>query len=189
MKTRIRTKKVLAQVEHAKALKMPRVRIHVSTQTIKRATTCNTNYCMIAEAIKECVPGASAVSVDLQTIRWTDRKARVRYVFLTPPPAQAALLQFDNGVRPRAFNINLRSGQIIPTRRRRITEAKQAASKTKTKTKRTKARRSTAAKLKVIAGKSEGVAMIIGGQAPPKATLGNRRIFGLNASHLERALA
>ena len=39
------------------------------------------------------------VSVDMATIRASDRKAGVRYVYLTPPAAQHLLLSFDQGWR------------------------------------------------------------------------------------------
>src|SRR5262249_16706467 len=47
----------------------PRVTVEVMQQHIDQAMEKDSNHCMIAEAIKETLPKATHVSVDLQTIR------------------------------------------------------------------------------------------------------------------------
>lgn len=62
---------------------------------------------MIAEAVKNCVPRAKNVSVDLATIRFTDKDTGERYVYQTPAGAQAALVNFDQGNKPEPFKFRL----------------------------------------------------------------------------------
>lgn len=85
----------------------PNLIIDVQQNDIDTATPQNSGHCMIADAIKRQVPEAHAVSVDLHTIRWTDKKKAIRYEYLTPRPAQIGLLQFDAGdpVEPFSFQI------------------------------------------------------------------------------------
>jgi hypothetical protein len=90
----------------------PRPVIEVTEDIITNATQGDSSHCMIADAIAAQIPGAKNVSVDLATIRWSDRKKGERYVFLTPPDAQDALVRFDQGqpVEPIAFR--LRAAQV-----------------------------------------------------------------------------
>jgi hypothetical protein len=62
---------------------------------------------MIADAIKEAIPNAQSVAVDLVTIRWTDPVRELRYIYLTPRRAQLALIDFDRGVVPKPFDVQL----------------------------------------------------------------------------------
>jgi hypothetical protein len=55
---------------------------------------------MIAEAIKQAVPRATNVSVDLSTVRWTDPEKKLRYTYLTPRAAQIALPAMTRPCRP-----------------------------------------------------------------------------------------
>lgn len=75
----------------------PRVEIQVLQRHIDQSMQKNSSHCMIAEAIKETLPNAKFVSVDLQTIRWTDPQKGLRYVVLTPKLAQLQLIAFDQG--------------------------------------------------------------------------------------------
>jgi len=70
---------------------------------------------MIADAIKSVVPGAKAVNVDLASIRWTNPREGKRYLYLTPPSVQAALLRFDNGIKPAPFRFTLRNPAQVAT--------------------------------------------------------------------------
>jgi hypothetical protein len=75
---------------------------------------------MIADALKIALPDATDISVDLATIRYTNRKRRQRRMILTPPPAQRALLMFDNSdpdLRPFEFRLPS-PAQIVPMRNR-----------------------------------------------------------------------
>lgn len=72
--------------------------VHVTEDLVRRATQRDSQHCMIAEAIKRGDPdNIRNVWVDLQTIRWSDRKKGVRFVALTPPEAANALVSFDRG--------------------------------------------------------------------------------------------
>lgn len=91
--------------------------IEVTADLIEQAKRRDSSHCMIAEAIKLAIPDAKRVSVDLATIRYTDRKGR-RIVHLTPRPAQVALLMFDNGEPLGPFSVSLvRPAQVIEKRR------------------------------------------------------------------------
>jgi hypothetical protein len=64
---------------------------------------------MIAEAIQQAFPEAKNISVDLATIRWSDRAKALRYIYLTPRVAQEAIIKFDQGLLPNgpfSFKLN-----------------------------------------------------------------------------------
>jgi hypothetical protein len=63
--------------------------------------------CMIAEAVKDQVPGCTKVHVDMQTVRWTGKDG-IRRTYLTPAVAQSALVRFDAGddVKPFTFRLS-----------------------------------------------------------------------------------
>ena len=58
---------------------------------------------MIADAIHACNPNAQYVTVDLQSIQWSDKVSGYRFVALTPPIAQVKLLDFDTGKKVKPF--------------------------------------------------------------------------------------
>lgn len=89
------------------------MKISISLEQILMAVRKNSHRCMIAEAIKEAEPHARRIVVDLQSIRWTDDQAGVRYSFFTPPIAQEALLAFDQGEEVEPFTFELRSPASI----------------------------------------------------------------------------
>lgn len=91
----------------------PRVSCDVTQDIINAAIPRNSGHCVIADAVKEAVPEARGVSVDLQTIRWTDNEKQRRYIYLTPRVAQVALVKFDQGIPPEPFNFMLRGAQSI----------------------------------------------------------------------------
>jgi hypothetical protein len=66
---------------------------------------------MVAEAIKDAIPGATKVHVDLQTIRFTMVDARtgrkIRRTYLTPGKPQTALVRFDGGLLVEPFSFRL----------------------------------------------------------------------------------
>jgi hypothetical protein len=75
-----------------------RAEIAVEQGHIDEALRANSSHCAIAMAIAAAVPHARRIAVDLQTIRWTDPKRGVRYVFLTPHVAQTeVIIPFDQG--------------------------------------------------------------------------------------------
>jgi hypothetical protein len=75
-----------------------RAEISVRQKHIDEALRANSSHCAIAMAIKDAVPDARYIAVDLQTIRWTNPKRGVRYCFLTPAVAQHdIIIPFDQG--------------------------------------------------------------------------------------------
>lgn len=93
--------------------RMPYVLVKVAQHHIDLAMPEKSSHCMIAEAIKELVPEAAYVTVDLHTIRWSDAKRQCRYEYLTPRAGQIALLKFDRGVPVKPFEFRLRGGRVI----------------------------------------------------------------------------
>lgn len=91
----------------------PRLTIAVDQELIDNAVRRDSRHCWIAEAIKAAVPEMTSITVDLQTIRFTDPKKRLRYSYLTPAPCNVALIDFDRGMRPEAFNFALRTAAQI----------------------------------------------------------------------------
>lgn len=91
----------------------PQIKVEVSAETISTSRMASSSHCMIAEAIKQAVPVAAYVSVDLATIRFTDPEKGLRYTYLTPRAAQLALLNFDSGQLPEPFSFNLRTAAQV----------------------------------------------------------------------------
>lgn len=177
-------------------VRFPRFEIHVSQAEIDTAIPANSGHCMIADAVKHCFVDKYkripvAISVDLQTIRFTDPRPGLRFIFLTPVVAQRALLQFDQGIKPTPFRFRLSSNgaQVIPTKRqprKGQTPAQQAAQKkASSKGAAAKKRQAKLRRGKVVIGHQSGGnhATKVGGKAPPPAVLsGNRRQFGIRAA-------
>lgn len=86
------------------------MKIQVTADHIAEGITRDSNHCMFADAIREKVPTAKFIMVDLQTIRFTD--GDTRYTYLTPAVAQTALLKFDQGDRSiRPFTLTLQGAK------------------------------------------------------------------------------
>jgi hypothetical protein len=88
-----------------------RCEISVLQKHIDEALRANSSHCAIAMAMADALPNARRISVDLQTIRWTDCKKGIRYCFLTPHIAQTdVIIPFDQGERekckPVTFSMN-----------------------------------------------------------------------------------
>lgn len=75
----------------------PTLDLKITEGLLAKAKSCDSGACVIADAIKEQYPQFSAVSVDMATIRVSDRKKGYRYTYLTPEPAGLILLAFDQG--------------------------------------------------------------------------------------------
>ena len=90
--------------------------IEVTRQEIDHAVRENSHSCMIVEAIKRTVPGVRNVSVDVQTIRFTDVKNNRRIACLTPPVCQLNLVRFDRGMPLKPFKFDLKSVQVSALR-------------------------------------------------------------------------
>jgi hypothetical protein len=91
----------------------PRSRIQVTKEIIETACRSNKRHCMIAEAIRNKLKGATTISVDLMTIRYSVPEKGLRYIFHTPRTAQIALMNFDAGVPVKSFEFNLKGGQAV----------------------------------------------------------------------------
>lgn len=176
----------------------PRVTIDVTTDLIEGSKERDSSHCMIAEAVKAAVPGASFVSVDLQTIRFSDPKKRLRYTYLTPRSAQIALIEFDQGMAPEPFSFQLRHGQVTFSGQRpslkaqREQEKQQASGQDEENTPKAAAHhnqekaRDVKARLvrrdvPVDSESSRPVPEKIGGKTPPTTPFARRRSFGLRA--------
>lgn len=75
----------------------PTLEIKITDEQIRNAVESNSGGCLIADAIKSQYPELNSVTVDMATIRVTDRTRGERYTYLTPPAAQHVLLSFDQG--------------------------------------------------------------------------------------------
>jgi hypothetical protein len=80
--------------------------IKVQQKHIDQGIPESSARCMIAEALKDSIPGSKKVHVDMQTIRYTDDKG-VRRTYLTNGSAQAALVRFDAGDEVLPFSVRL----------------------------------------------------------------------------------
>lgn len=174
--------------------KPPRLDVKVTQRQIDTAVPANSGHCMIADAVKEAFTEKFkrkplAVSVDLQTIRLSDKKTGKRFIYLTPVVAQRGLLQFDQGITPTEFNFRLHRGQIVQPRKRSTTPQEMSTAQVQQRDEATAASKRKAyvrARLEVSStnAKHRGDQRdIIGGKAPPLAVLsGNRRQFGVRAA-------
>ncbi len=92
--------------------KSKRFIIDVTQEVINNAVSKDSSHCVIADAVRDTIPGAQRVTVDLQTIRWTNKDSGLRYVALTPATGQAVLVNFDQGIKPEPFTLRVEPFQI-----------------------------------------------------------------------------
>ena len=92
--------------------------VRVKRDNIDNAVVRNSSLCMTADAIQQAMPWAKHISVDTQSIRFSDPKSKKRFVFLTPANAQRAILEYDSGQKPApfSFQLNLDHGYARPMR-------------------------------------------------------------------------
>jgi hypothetical protein len=96
--------------------------ISILQRHIDDAMEKNSSHCATAEAIREQVPEARFISVDLQTIRWTDSRKGLRYVFLTPNAIQGGVIvPFDQGEREKCkpVTVTMRPCTVIKSGKKR----------------------------------------------------------------------
>ena len=93
----------------------PIVKVDVTQEIIDDSCQRDSSHCMIAEAVREALPTATYISVDLATIRFTDPQAGRRYIYLTPRKAQEEILRFDQGEKSEPFSIKLQGAHVLPT--------------------------------------------------------------------------
>lgn len=146
--------------------------IDVTQEIITRAVQRDSSHCVIADAIRQAMPQATYVSVDLQTIRLTDPVTGRRYIYLTPAPAQKLLVNFDQGHKPQPLTLRVgRPAQIMKQRKRPATTGKRGGHVHEPERART------------VVDNGAGSVTVMGGDYPPTAALsstrGRRRTFGL----------
>lgn len=135
----------------------PHLTVEVTAKRINEGAKRNSNHCMVAESVKDARPDLRYISVDVQTIRATNRKKKERYIWLTPRSVQEMIINFDRGVKPLPFIFKCSDGQTVPT-----------------------SRRTTKAKLRRSRFGKANVPAISGGRKPPRS-VGLRRSFGLRS--------
>lgn len=171
--------------------------VNVTQEIIDDSIQRDSSHCMIAEAVKRAIPEAGFVSVDLQTIRFSHKKLRKRYVFLTPRRGQVELIKFDQGTKPEPFSLQLQRGQVIDmderkrdTRRQGATETPdqgsgEAAPVAEQEPVEKKKRAYKRAEVAGVTTNHDARAQKVGGQAPPTGALstskGRERRFGLKS--------
>jgi len=105
----------------------PVLQLTIGQDQIDRAVQSNSGGCLIADAIKTQYPELTGVTVNMATIRVSDRKRGERYTYLTPPAAQHVLLAFDQGWPNPADHLTIeRAVQINPIVRARSPERRAA---------------------------------------------------------------
>src|SRR5262245_37879301 len=97
--------------KRVRGLMSPKFTVHITEGILASAQQRDSGHCMIAEAVKAARPTAKAVSVDIQTIRFTEGERR--YIYLTPRKAQVAIVKFDKGEKQQPWRMSLRGGQSI----------------------------------------------------------------------------
>jgi hypothetical protein len=88
--------------------------LRVSQEEINQSTERDSHHCMIADAVKRTIPSATYISVDVQSIRFTEASTGLRYTFLTPAVAQRNLLKFDKGEKVKPFGFMLQNPLLRP---------------------------------------------------------------------------
>jgi hypothetical protein len=150
-----------------------RIEIKIDQDVIAEGIRRNSAYCVIAAALKKAIPTATAIRVDLRTIRWSDKSKGERYIYLTPTAGQQTICDFDQGHTGRLlpYTLRLRDGQIIQMRtaeRDRISQGKGKGSGNSTRKRKTL----------VVTNRNE--TLTIGGRPPPISpwSPSSERVFG-----------
>jgi hypothetical protein len=110
--------------------KSPKLELAISDEQWEKTAESSSGGCVIAEAIKRQYPHLSNVSVDMATVRASDRKRGLRFTYLTPPEAQMMLLSFDQGFAQPGEAVTIkRAVKIEPIIERRSTAVQDAREK------------------------------------------------------------
>lgn len=170
-----------------KAIDTARFKVSVTDEEIQTAIPKNSGHCMIADAVKRCFRekfkySPKSVQVDLQSIRLTDGEKKLRYLYLTPPAAQSALLEFDHGIQPTPFQMLLKGGQVLSVYKGPRGSESPASAKKNAARKAAISRYKNRLRVAKDGNRAPTVTKI-GGSEPPEAVLsGQRRVFGLKLS-------
>lgn len=116
------------------------MKITVRKEQIENSRRKDSHHCMIADAIHEHVPWAKYISVDVQAIKFSDVDAKTRFIFLTPPVAQNAILRWDRGIEIQPFSFLL-VDPVIKKVRKRWTGNPEVLKKARTKYEKTSRRK------------------------------------------------
>jgi hypothetical protein len=158
--------------------------ITVTREIAQSAEQKNSSHCGIAEAIALTYPWAKGIAVDIQTIRFSNPKKRLRYVYLTPRTGQKYIVAFDQGEKTNELSFRLRGGHVMPMagytekgkkNKKAYYEKMKSTPVYKSSHQRAKQRRTFL--------RARGLGRLpdrFGGTAPPVAP-GRRREFGLRA--------
>jgi hypothetical protein len=97
----------------------PTLALDITDANRQQAIESHSGGCLIADAIKRQYPHLTGITVDMATVRASDRAKGERYVYLTPPAAQHVLLAFDQGWRvPTESVVIKRAVQVTPIKAR-----------------------------------------------------------------------
>lgn len=164
----------------AKRPKSPTLTLEITNELIGDAVQRDSSHCLWAEAVKAAFPDARHVSVDLQTIRFSDPKKELRYTYLTPRVAQVALVQFDQGILPDPHSVQIRRGQVTRMSSRVASKKELTPAQKTQRAKASAASKVSRERLAKSTLRKDGTAVLerTGGKTPPLAA-GKRRAFGL----------
>jgi hypothetical protein len=195
-----RPRKHPVEVFHPSIWSSGRAEISVEQKHLDAALRANSSHCAIAMAIADAVPNARRISVDLQTIRWTDCKTGVRYCFLTPHIAQTdVIIPFDQGLECKPVSFKMRPAWITRIGAKRDVPEQDQLKGTGLKVAGEQPPEETKRPLIAYAGKEKPeprkpykrraisetkpdgtIPVCLGGKLPPRSVLA-RREFGLRA--------
>ncbi len=109
----------------------PKIRVDITDNRIAESVRRSSSHCMIAEAIKEMLPDAKRVLVDLYFASFTDEKRNLRFIYHLPRQAQLSLIDFDAGRVPEPFSFTLqKAAHIRRTDRRGVNSGDPDGAKT-----------------------------------------------------------
>jgi len=91
-------------------------KIRVTQENIDQATRELSSKCMVADAVRACVPGSVNIHADVSTIRWS--KGSKRYIHPTPSKGQAAISNWDAGMPVEPFEMTLSRPLVVEVQKR-----------------------------------------------------------------------
>jgi len=101
--------------------------LSISEEDYATAKQSKSGACLIRDAIARQYPELSKISVDMATIRASDRNRGLRFTYLTPPAGQHILLSFDQGwPQPTKDLVVQRAVKVTEITKSRLDTAKKA---------------------------------------------------------------